>query len=140
MSSETTAPELPDHASIGRVIRDQRKTEIFALVLMVGCLWFLRPHDWVLPASLAAGILLGLINHLATEYWMLRTITSGDSPTRGDMARATMARLGILSVIAVGVAVLLWPDGLGVLFGLAIFRLIALFMTHIPLLKELKKR
>ena len=36
-------------------------------------------------------------------------------------------------------AVLVWPDGVGLLLGLAIFRLIALVMTGIPLLRELKK-
>ena len=35
---------------------------------------------------------------------------------------------------------LLWPDGVGLLLGLAIFRLIALMMTSITLLKELKEQ
>lgn len=139
MTRQTSVDELPDHASIGRVIRDQRKTEIVAGVLMIGCLWFIRPDAWVLPVALAVGIVLGLANHLATEYWMLKTITSGDSPSRGEMARATMVRLLALSVIAVGIAVVLWPDGVGLLIGLAIFRLIALLMTHIPILKQLKE-
>ena len=43
-------------------------------------------------------------------------------------------------MVAVGVAVLFWPDGIGLLLGLAIFRLIALVMTGIPLLKELKSQ
>jgi len=32
----------------------------------------------------------------------------------------------------------MWPDGVGVLLGLAVFRLIALMMTSMTLLKELK--
>ena len=28
---------------------------------------------------------LGLVNHLATEYWLLRIITSGEEPTRNEM-------------------------------------------------------
>ena len=32
-----------------------------------------------------------------------------------------------------------WPDGIGLLLGLAVFRLIALLMTSVTLLKELKK-
>jgi hypothetical protein len=51
-----------------------------------------------------------------------------------------MVRLVVLTVVAVGVAVLFWPDGIGVLLGLAVFRLIALVMTTIPLLKELKEQ
>ena len=44
----------------------------------------------------------------------------------------------MLTVVAVGIAVVFWPTGIGLLLGLAIFRLIALVMTTIPLLKELK--
>jgi uncharacterized membrane protein YhhN len=51
---------------------------------------------------------------------------------------STLVRLLVLSVVAVGIAVWFWPDGIGLLFGLAIFRLIALVMTTMPLLKELK--
>jgi hypothetical protein len=57
------------------------------------------------------------------------------------MTRSTMVRLLTLAVVAVGATVLFGlPDGVGVLFGLAIFRLIALVMTTIPLLKELKNQ
>jgi hypothetical protein len=43
-------------------------------------------------------------------------------------------------VVAVGIAVMFWPDGIALLLGLAVFRLIALVMTGLPLLKELKKQ
>lgn len=138
----TSLPGLPDHASIGRVLKDQRKTEAVALILIGICIWWflISPHGWQLPTSLAAGVVLGLGNHIATEYWLLKMITSGDSPTRGEMGRSTMVRLIVLTVLAIGVAALMWPDGVAVLFGLAIFRLIALVMTNIPLLKEMRKR
>jgi hypothetical protein len=35
--------------------------------------------------------------------------------------------------------VLFWPEGVALLLGLAIFRLIALVMTSLPLLQELKE-
>ena len=86
-----------------------------------------------------AGSRLGLLNHLATEYWLLRIISSGEQPTRNQMIASTMVRLLVLTVVAVGIAVVFWPDGIGLLLGLALFRLIALVMTGLPLLKELKK-
>ncbi len=46
--------------------------------------------------------------------------------------RSTMVRLVVLTVVAVTLAVLFWPDGIGVLLGLAVFRLIALTMTTYP--------
>jgi len=129
---------LPEHASIGRVLRDQRKIELIALGLMIFSLWFYQTGSWLLPISLIIGLLLGLLNHLMTEYWLLKVITSGDTPTRHQLTRSTMIRLSVLAVVAIVVAWAFWPNGIGVLLGLAIFRLIALVMTTLPLLKELK--
>lgn len=141
--SEHVLPQPADHPlrpSIGRVLRDQRKIELVALGLMIFSLWFYQLGSWVLPGCLAVGILLGLLNHLATEYWLLKVISGGHAPTRGQITRATIIRLCILAVIAIAIAVVFWPDGIGVLLGLAIFRLIALVMTTLPLLKELKNQ
>ena len=84
--------------------------------------------------------MLGLANHVATEFWLLRLITSGEQPTRNNMIAATLVRLGVLTVVAVAIAVVFWPDGIGLLLGLAVFRLIALLMTSVTLLKELKSQ
>jgi hypothetical protein len=126
-------------ASFGQVIRAQRKTIAVAVVLAAGAYWVLGQLDeWVLAGCIAGGVALGLLNHLATEYWLLRLIVSGEQPTRNKLAMSTMVRLVVVSVVALGIAIWFWPDGIGLLFGLAIFRLIALVMTTIPLLKELK--
>ncbi len=129
-----------DRASVFKVLRDQRKTLLLAAILLVATFWiFGQIDEWRLAGCIAGGILLGLVNHLVTEYWLLKIITSGEQPTRNQMIASTMSRLIVLSVVAIGVAVAFWPDGIGLLLGLAVFRLIALLMTGIPLLKELKK-
>jgi hypothetical protein len=126
-------------ASFWRVMRDQRKTIVVAVVLGVAAYWVLgQLGEWTMAGCIVGGVALGLLNHLATEYWLLRIITSGEQPTRNKLAMSTLVRLLVLSVVAVGIAVWFWPDGIGLLFGLAIFRLIALVMTTLPLLKELK--
>jgi ATP synthase I subunit len=138
-TSADLAPQGP--AGLGQVIRDQRKTIVVGLVLAVAAFWILGQLDeWRLATSLAIGVALGLVNHLATERWLLGVLTSGRQPTRAVMMRATMVRLVVLTVVAVTVAVLFWPDGIGVLLGLAVFRIIALAMTTLPLLKELKEQ
>src|SRR5918997_663366 len=132
MSNDVTHPDVPlaaaaPRASFLQVLRDQRKTLMVAGVLAVASLWILGAlGEWTLAFALALGVALGLANHLATEFWLLRIITSGIQPSRNAMVRSTIARLVLLTVAGLGIAVLLWPDGLGVLFGLAIFRLIAL--------------
>ena len=135
----STEPLPTGKPSILRVLRDQRKTCLVALGLMVASFWIAgQLGEWRLAGCIAGGVFLGLVNHLVTEYWLLKTITSGATPTRNQMIVSTVMRLAVLTVVAVGFAVIFWPDGIGLLLGLAIFRLIALVMTTLPLLKELK--
>ena len=140
-----TTPNPPvinpgERATVGRVLKDQRKAILVALGLAVAVFWVSgQLGEWTLAGCIAGGIGLGLVNHLATEFWLLRIITSGEQPTRSEMIFATVARLTVLTAVAVVIAVLFWPDGIGLLLGLAVFRLVALVMTSVPLLKELKK-
>jgi hypothetical protein len=126
---------------MGTVIRDQKKAILVALCLAVAAFWIAgQLGEWRLATAIAIGVALGLFNHLTTEFWLLRIIVRGEQPTRATMVRSTLGRLLVLTVIAVALAVWWWPDGIGLLLGLAIFRLIALVMTTIPLLKELKSQ
>lgn len=142
MTSPETAPAgtpVPK-PSLLRVLRDQRKILVVGAVLVIATYWIAgQLGEWGLAGCIAAGIALGLANHIATEFWLLKMISSGEQPSRNQMIASTVARLAVLTVVAVGVAVVFWPDGIGLLLGLAIFRLIALVMTSIPLLKELKQ-
>jgi hypothetical protein len=143
MSSQVQAsPQvMPGRASFRTVLRDQRKTLYVAAALVVASFWIpAQLGEWRLAIALALGVLLGLANHLVTEFWLLRLITNGEQPTRAAMMRATMLRLAVLTVVALGIAIIMWPDGVGLLLGLAVFRLIALVMTTVPLLKELKSQ
>ena len=140
MNSPSAEIAPGDRPSVLRVLRDQRKTVILAAALMAGTYWVSgQLGEWRLAACIAGGIALGLVNHLATEYWLLKLISSGEKPTRNKMIASTIVRLVVLTVVAVAIAVMFWPDGIGLLLGLAIFRLIALMMTSITLLKELKE-
>jgi len=138
---ETSTPADLGPATFRRVIRDQRKTIGVAIALGIAAYWVLgQLGEWTLAGCIAGGVALGLVNHLVTEFWLLRLITSGEQPTRNKLAMSTLLRLLVLSVVAVGIAVWFWPDGIGLLLGLAVFRLIALVMTGLPLLKELKQQ
>ena len=139
-AAETGPSPAREKASLWRVLRDQKKTILVAVVLVVATYWIAGQFgEWELAGCIAGGVLLGLANHLMTEHWLLRIITSGAEPTRGQMVASTLLRLGMLTIVAVGAAVVFWPNGIGLLLGLAIFRLIALVMTGLPLLKELKQ-
>ncbi len=143
--SPSTAADAPavvlPKASWLTVVRDQRKTVLVAAVLAIAAYWIAgQLGEWRLASAIAVGVGLGLANHLVTEYWLLRIIANGEQPSRAAMVRSTLVRLLVLTVVAVSIAVVWWPDGIGLLLGLAFFRLIALMMTTIPLLKELKSQ
>jgi predicted MFS family arabinose efflux permease len=135
----TDAPALPTRASLVDVVRQQRKILLVGVVLMVASYWVLgQLGEWQTATLTAVGVLLAMINHLVTEYWLARIISSGEEPTRRKIGMSSFVRLMVLAAVAVGAAIAFWPYGIGLLLGLAIFRLIALVMTTIPLLKELK--
>jgi hypothetical protein len=142
MTTPTTPQVTPgEKPRVLKVLRDQKKTVLVALTLMVATYWIAgQLGEWRLAGCIAAGVGLGLANHLVTEFWLLKIISSGEQPTRNQMIATTMTRLLVLTVVAIGIAVTFWPDGIGLLLGLAVFRLIALVMTGLPLLKELKKQ
>jgi len=135
-----TSTDLPAKASLGRVLLDQKKAIVVAVVLVVATYWIAGQFgEWELAGCISGGVLLGLVNHLMTERWLLGIITSGADPSRSQMIASTLMRLGVLTVVALSAAIAFWPNGIGLLLGLAIFRLIALVMTGLPLLKELKQ-
>src|SRR5207253_3122969 len=75
-----------------RVLRDQRKTIGVAVVLSVAAFWVLgQLGEWTLAASLVVGVVLGLLNHLAIEYWGLRVVSSAAQLTRHELGRSTPA-------------------------------------------------
>jgi hypothetical protein len=140
MTESTTLTTATQRVSVLDMLRHQRKIIGVGLVMTVASYWVLgQLGEWETATLTAVGVLLALLNHLATELWLAKLIASGAQPTRQKIAATTMVRLLVVSVIAVGTAVVFWPSGIGLLLGLALFRLIALVMTGLPLLKELKK-
>ncbi|MGH3472935.1 MAG: hypothetical protein ACRDPG_12955 [Nocardioidaceae bacterium] len=123
-----------------RAFGNQKRTTLLAVALVVAALWISIPMgEWQIGVFVAAGIVLGLVNHVLTELTLLRSVRSGDLVTRKQFAMASLVRLMGISLVAIALAVVFWPDGATVLLGLALFHLITLVFTGIPLLKEIKK-
>lgn len=126
--------------SLVRSVRNQRRAMLMAGLLVIAAIWISIPlGEWQGGMFLAIGIALGAINHVLTEHVLLRSVESGDLPTRKQYAATSLARLLGISMVAVVLALVFWPNGAAVLFGLAIFHLIALVLTAIPLLREVRK-
>lgn len=132
-----TAP-IPS-PSIGRAIGHQRRAVMLAAGLVVAAVWISIPlGEWRIGLFLAAGFLLGLVNHVGTEYALQMAIASGDPMTRQMWASSSLMRLAIVSIVGFAIAAIFWSDGAAVIFGIAIFHVIALTLTAIPLLREVR--
>ena len=127
-------------ASVTRAVTNQRRAIILAAILVAGAFWVTVPMGKsIMGVLIAAGIVLGLVNHIMTEFAIQKAIAAEDEVTRNAYARSSLLRLGVISVAAFALTVVFWAQGgVGVLLGLAIFHLIALALTAIPLLREVR--
>lgn len=132
------APMPP--ASIARAVGNQRRAIMLAAGLIVAAVWITIPlGEWRIGVFLAAGFVLGLVNHIGTEYALQKAIATGDPMTRQMWASSSLMRLALVSIAGFAIAAIFWSDGAAVIFGIAIFHLVALTLTAIPLLREVRK-
>jgi len=102
-----------------------RSLLISAIVGLIGfvVLW--------LTVSLDAGILfcvglgLGVLNSQLVQRSLVRAVTDGRSD-RKTISFGVLRRLSLITLLAVGIAVLYRPEGLLVFIGLMIFQMISL--------------
>lgn len=85
----------------------------------------------------AIGLALGLTNALLVRR-SVQAITASDHPLKSKMALNSATRLMVITVIGLSIAFYFRPQGLGVLFGLALFQVILVLSTSLPVLKKLR--
>ncbi|WP_099024814.1 ATP synthase subunit I [Mycolicibacterium palauense] len=85
-----------------------------------------------------AGLATGLVNALLVRRAAAR-ITAKEHPLKSQMALNSSIRIFIITVIALVVAWLFRPQGLGVVFGVAVFQMLLVASTSLPVLKALRR-
>ncbi len=88
-------------------------------------------------AFFGVGLLLGLLNALLVRR-SVETITAVEHPLKRSMAVNSASRLAIITVVGLIIAYLFKPAGLGVLFGLALFQVLLVVSTALPVWKKLR--
>ncbi len=83
------------------------------------------------------GLLLGLLNALLVRR-SVESITSQAHPLKRSMALNSASRLAIITVLALIIAYVFRPAGLGVVFGLALFQVLLVVSTALPVWKKLR--
>ena len=83
------------------------------------------------------GLALGAVNTWLLQKSVIRFAMSAN-PQKKRFRRGVIARLGAVTVIAIGIAVLARPDGLGVFIGLAVFQVLMLVGAAVPVMRKLR--
>ncbi|MGH3720413.1 MAG: hypothetical protein ACRDRI_16520 [Pseudonocardiaceae bacterium] len=133
----------PDSTSLGAVpakaVVNLRRAAPLAACLGAAGFVVLAPMGYPLAAVFFCGGLgLGLFNTALVQRSAARFAASGD-PDKRRFAVAVLARLTLVTGLAVGLALLLRPEGLAVFAGLAALQLLIIFIASVPLVKELRQ-
>ena len=93
-------------------------------------------HVWV-GVFFGVGLGLGLINALLVRRSVTK-ITAKAHPLKSSMAINSAGRLMVLTVIGLAIAFVFRPQGLGVVFGMALFQMLLVFSTTLPVARKLR--
>ena len=83
------------------------------------------------------GLVLGLLNAVGVQR-SVAAITAEEHPLKKKMAVNSATRLLVITTIGLAVAFVFRPAGLGVLFGLALFQVLLVLSTALPVWKKLR--
>jgi len=94
-------------------------------------------HHPMVGVFFGVGLLLGLLNALGVQR-SVAAITAEAHPLKKKMAMNSASRLMVITVIGLVIAYVFRRDGLGVLFGLALFQVLLVISTALPVWKKLR--
>ncbi|HEV8562285.1 MAG TPA: ATP synthase subunit I [Actinophytocola sp.] len=113
----------------------RRPVAIAAAVGAVGLLVCGLFGHIVMGILLVVGLGLGLFNTRLLQRSVVKVISS-ENPSRTAIGRSSLPRLLLITGLAVALGIFLKPDGFGVFLGLAVFQVIILGTTALPVMKE----
>jgi ATP synthase I chain len=94
-------------------------------------------HHLMFGVFFGVGLLLGLLNALLVRR-SVGAITAREHPLKRSMAFNSVSRLTVITVVGLIIAYVFRPTGLGVVFGLALFQVLLVFSTALPIVKKLR--
>jgi dipeptide/tripeptide permease len=83
------------------------------------------------------GLALGLLNAVLVQR-SVDAITADAHPLKRKMALNSATRLMVMTVIGLTIAFIFRPQGLGVVFGMALFQVVLVVSTALPVMKKLR--
>jgi ATP synthase I chain len=83
------------------------------------------------------GLGLGAYNNKLLQKSVIRYATQPEVGKK-QFRRGVMSRLGLITLLAIGLGLLVQPDGLGVFVGLAVFQILMLVGAALPVFRSLR--
>jgi hypothetical protein len=83
------------------------------------------------------GLGLGLLNAILVQR-SVEAITAQEHPLKRKMAVNSATRLLVMTVIGLTIAFIFRPQGLGVVFGMALFQVLLVVSTALPVMRKLR--
>ncbi len=116
-----------------------RRSAIAALVMGALAVAVLLPLGYLGYALFGClGLALGLLNSALVVRSVERF--SDTKPSKARFSGSVLIRLAAITVLAFGLVLLFRPEGVGVFGGLAVFQLIAIASSMLPLIKEIRQK
>jgi hypothetical protein len=107
---------------------------VLTVVAIAAARWLGQP---MVGVFFGVGLLLGLLNALGVQR-SVASITADAHPLKKKMALNSATRLLFVTVVGLTVAFVFRPAGLGVVFGLALFQVLLVVTTALPVMKKLR--
>lgn len=82
------------------------------------------------------GLALGAVNNRMLQKSVVRYAQTEVS--RKQFRRGVVSRLGLITLLAIGLGFFVKPDGLGVFVGLAVFQILMLIGASVPVFRSLR--
>jgi uncharacterized membrane protein len=121
---------------LSEIERVVRRTALMAIAfgVVAGVIAVILGQPLFAP-GMAVGLILAIVNHRVFQSSAMRFTSSEGVVNRKPFAGSVAVRLGVCTLVAVGLLILDEPVGWGVIGGLALFQATMLFMSIIALIK-----
>ncbi len=117
-----------------------RRLALIALGIGVAGVAVAAPFGYVAVALFGVlGLALGLLNIALLHRSAAQFAGSGSPHRTRRSAGGVFGRIALVTVIALAIAWLARPDGLGVFLGLVTFQFVVIATTLVPMVRELRR-
>ena len=137
MEGYAVQPVTPVPVDTGLILR--RSVALSACLAAAAVLVLVVYGSLSFALMLCVGIALGILNSWLVHRSALRYGASAAVSTKRMITVGVLPRLALITLVALTLAILFRPAGIGVLVGLAVFQLVTIVTSSMSMLKELRK-